>query len=86
MKQKQCDEDPDWGSLSPKSVGGCPLSLTLYFEDCDAAYERAVQAGAESEKEPTTYPWGERSCMVRDPFGFRWSICTHLEDVDPEEL
>ena len=71
MKQKQCDEDPDWGSLSPKSVGGCPLSLTLYFEDCDAAYERAVQAGAESEKEPTTYPWGERSCMVRDPFGFR---------------
>jgi PhnB protein len=81
-----CDEAPDWGALSPKSVGGCPLSLNLYVEDCDALTTRATEAGAEVLRPPTTYPWGERSSMVVDPFGFRWAICTHVEDVSPEEI
>jgi uncharacterized glyoxalase superfamily protein PhnB len=81
-----CDETPDWGALSPQTVGGCPLSLNLYVPDCDASTAQAKTAGAEVQQPPTTYPWGERSSMVCDQFGFRWAICTHLEDVSPEEL
>jgi len=81
-----CDEAPDWGAVSPNALGGCPLSLNLYVPDCDAAHARAVAAGAEVEREPTSYPWGERSSMVKDPFGYRWAICTHIEDVTPEEV
>lgn len=81
-----CDETPSWGAVSPATVGGCPLSLNLYVPDCDGQTDRAVAAGAEVLRPPTTYPWGERSSMVKDPFGYRWAICQHLEDVSPEEL
>lgn len=81
-----CDESPEWGALSPLTVGGCPLSLNLYVEDCDALTSRAEAAGARVIQPCATYPWGERSSMVKDPFGYRWSISTHLEDVAPEEI
>lgn len=81
-----CDEAPDWGAVSPQTVGGCPLSLNLYVPDCDATTAQAVDAGAEVLRPPTTFAWGERSSMVIDPFGYRWAICTHLEDVPPEEI
>lgn len=80
------DEAPDWGALSPRTLGGCPLSLNLYVPDCDALTAQAVGAGAELLRPPTTYPWGERSAMIRDPYGYRWAICTHVEDVAPEEI
>jgi PhnB protein len=81
-----CDEAPDWGALSPQSVGGCPFSLNLYVEDCDALHSQALAAGAKEVRPPTSYPWGERSSMVEDPYGYRWAICTHIEDVSPEEV
>jgi uncharacterized glyoxalase superfamily protein PhnB len=81
-----CDEDPAWGAVSPQAVGGCPLSLNLYVPDCDALTAQAVAAGAELLRPPTSYPWGERSAMLCDPFGFRWAVCTHIEDVAPEEI
>lgn len=80
------DEDQDWGALSPQTVGGCPLSLNLYVEDCDAVHQQAVEAGAKEERPPVSYPWGERSSMITDPFGYRWCICTHIEDVTPEQV
>ena len=81
-----CDETPEWGALSPASMGGCPMSLNHYCPDCDALTAKAVAHGAKLLREPTTYAWGERSSMVQDPFGFRWAICTHVEDVTPEEV
>ncbi len=81
-----CDEDEAWGALSPETVGGCPVSLNIHVADCDAAHAQAVAAGANSLTPPTTYPWGERSAMLLDPFGFRWSLMQHIEDVSPEEL
>ncbi|NJK92201.1 MAG: VOC family protein [Blastochloris sp.] len=81
-----CDEAPDWGALSPLSVGGCPLSLNLYLEDCDVTHAQALAAGAQELRPPTTYPWGERSSMIRDPYGYRWAICTQVELVSPEEV
>ncbi len=81
-----CDEAPEWGAYSPKTLGGCPLSLNLYVPDCDALTAQATAAGAEILRPCTTYPWGERSSLILDPFGFRWAICTHVEDVSPEEI
>jgi len=81
-----CEESPEWGALSPKTVGGCPLSLNLYVEDCDAVHQQAVAAGAKEERAPESYPWGERSSLVTDPFGYRWCVCTHIEDVTPEQV
>jgi len=81
-----CDEVPDWGAISPRTLGGCPMSLNLYVEDCDALTAQARAAGAQMIRPCATYPWGERSSMVKDPFGYRWAICTHLEDVAPEEV
>ncbi len=81
-----CDESPEWGALSPQTAGGCPLSLNLYFPNCDAVTAQAVAAGATILRPLATYPWGERSSMVLDPFGYRWAICTHVEDVSPDEV
>ena len=80
------DEAPEWDALSPQSLGGCPMSLNMYTEDCDALTARAVAAGATILREPTNYPWGERSSMVLDPFGYRWGICARVEEVTPEEI
>ena len=80
------DEFPDCGALSPKTIGGCPSSLLIYVEDVDAAFAQAIKAGA-TEKQPLTNQfWGDRIGSLMDPYGFRWSIATHIEDVSPEEI
>ena len=80
------DEFPDCGALSPKTIGGCPSSLLIYVEDVDAAFAQAIKAGA-TEKQPLTNQfWGDRIGSLMDPYGFRWSIATHIEEVSPEEI
>jgi uncharacterized glyoxalase superfamily protein PhnB len=63
-----------------------PAMIHLYLEDCDATYERALAAGATSEREPTDQFYGDRSAGVRDSAGNLWWIATHVEDVPEEEL
>ena len=63
-----------------------PASIHLYVEDADAAYERALRAGATSLREPTDEFYGDRLGGVRDPVGNQWWIATHREDVPPEEM
>lgn len=58
----------------------------LYVEDCDSAYEHALQEGATSVMQPANQFYGDRSAEVKDPFGNRWWIDTHLEDLSKEEL
>jgi uncharacterized glyoxalase superfamily protein PhnB len=60
--------------------------LHLYVEDCDAVYQRALDAGAESLNEPTDQFYGDRSGGVRDKWGNQWYISTHVEDVTPDEM
>jgi PhnB protein len=62
-----------------------PAFLRLYVEDCDATYQRALDAGATSVTRPTNMPWGDRASRVRDPLGNIWWIMTRIEDVSPEE-
>jgi uncharacterized glyoxalase superfamily protein PhnB len=63
-----------------------PAMLYVYVEDTDAVYRRAIAAGGQSLREPTTEFYGDRSAGVQDPAGNLWWIATHVEDVSPEEL
>jgi uncharacterized glyoxalase superfamily protein PhnB len=65
---------------------GMPATLYLYLPDVDAAYRRALQAGATSEQEPVTQFYGDRTAGVKDCAGNRWYLATHVEDVSQEEL
>jgi PhnB protein len=80
------DEFPDMDALGPKSRGGPTSSLLFYSEDVDKAFARAIEAGCTAEREPEDQFWGDRMGSLRDPFGHRWSIATHKEDVAPDEL
>jgi PhnB protein len=79
------DEFPDMGILGPRSRGGPTSSLMIYVEDVDAVYARAVAEGATEERPPEDQFWGDRMGTLLDPFGHRWSIATHKEDLSEEE-
>lgn len=66
--------------------GAMPTTVLLYMEDVDAVYKKALAAGATSERGPEDMFYGDRSAGVRDAFGNRWWIHTHIEDVSPEEM
>jgi PhnB protein len=80
------EEAPDWGHLSPETVGGCPVTFHLAVENVDEMVERAVKAGAILLRPVADEFYGERMGMVTDPFGFRWHISTTKEKVTPEEM
>jgi len=75
------DESPEWDVYSVEHFGGSPASLMIYTEDCDAMYAQAVAAGAQSIREPMDQPYGDRMSGVKDPFGYKWWIATHVKDV-----
>ena len=68
------------------ALGGTPLNLHLYVEDCDAAIDRAAQVGAKVEMPPMDMFWGDRYGIVVDPFGHKWSFATHKKDLTPEQM
>jgi PhnB protein len=80
------DENPDMGARSPKSVGGTPVTISLYVEDVDAVFEAALAAGATELRAVENQFYGDRSGQLEDPFGHHWSVATHVEDVPSEEM
>lgn len=80
------DENPDQGALSPDTIGGSAASIMYYADDVDAVFNRAVAAGAKALMPPTDMFWGDRMAQVADPFGHKWALATHKEDVSPEEM
>lgn len=80
------DEFPERGHLGPRSRGGPTASLMIYLPDVDAAYARAVAAGATEIMPLEDQFYGDRSGTVADPFGHQWTLATHVEDVSPEEM
>src|SRR5439155_2954114 len=80
------DEYPEMGVKGPKSLGGTPVTLSVYVEDVDAVFGQAVQAGASALRQPENQFYGDRSGQFEDPFGHRWSVATHVEDVPPDEM
>jgi PhnB protein len=80
------DEAPAIGVLSPKTIGGTPVTLSVYVEDIDAVIDRAAQAGATILRPAEDQFYGDRAGQFEDPFGHRWSVATRIEDVSPEEM
>jgi PhnB protein len=80
------DEWPEGGIRGPRAIGGTPVTISVYVEDVDAVFGRALAAGATALRPVETQFYGDRSGQFEDPFGHRWSVATHVEDVAPEEM
>ena len=80
------DEHPDFGALSPITIGGSPVSLHLYVADVDATVSAALEAGATLLRPLTDEFYGDRTAMIADPFGHKWHLATKKEDVSQEEM
>jgi PhnB protein len=80
------DEIPGMGPRSPEALGGTTASIFLYVPDVDAAFKRAVDAGAKAVMPPTDMFWGDRFGKLADPFGHQWAMATHKEDLSDEEI
>jgi PhnB protein len=80
------DEHPELGIRSPKAFGGSPVTISIYVGDVDAVFEKAVKEGATELRSVENQFYGDRTGQFEDPFGHRWSVATHVEDVPPEEM
>ena len=80
------DEFPEYGNLSPRTLGGSAVRLHMYVEDVDAFFEKALAAGAKVLIPIANQFYGDRSGRLEDPFGHVWLVSTHIEDVSPEEM
>ena len=79
-------EFPEHGCVGPKTVGGTPVSIHLYVEDCEKVFNQAIAAGATASMPITEMFWGDRFGKLTDPFGHQWSVATHIKDMTPEEM
>ena len=80
------DEFPEWEKLGPTALKGSPITLLLYVEDVNSFVNRAVKAGAKVTMPVADMFWGDRYGTLEDPFGYKWSVATHIRDVTPEEM
>jgi PhnB protein len=80
------DGFPDMGVRDPKSIGGTATTIHVYVEDADAVFAAALAAGAKELRAVEDQFYGDRSGQFEDPFGHRWNVATHVEDVPPDEM
>ena len=80
------DEYKEMGILGPASIGGTPVTLSIYVDDVDAVFATAIELGATATREIQDQFYGDRSGQFIDPFGHRWSVATHVRDVSPDEM
>jgi uncharacterized glyoxalase superfamily protein PhnB len=80
------DEFPEYGIVGPQTIGGTSVSIHLHVDNADEMIRRAAAAGGKIEREPKDEFYGERSGVVRDPFGHRWLIGHNIEQVSTDEM
>lgn len=80
------EENPAFGVLSPQSNGASAVQLHIYLDGVDAAFDRAVKAGATVTMPVADQFWGDRYGQLKDPFGHKWSIATHIADLSQDEM
>ncbi|MGH9685413.1 MAG: VOC family protein [Candidatus Acidiferrales bacterium] len=80
------DEFPEYGSHSPQSLNGTPVTIHIYTENPDAMFEQAVSAGAKVTMPMGDQFWGDRYGQIQDPFGHKWSIAARKENLTEEEM
>lgn len=79
-------EMPEWGNKSPSTLGGSPVGIALYVADADATYQRALDAGATALEPVKDQFYGDRAGTLIDPFGHKWHVLTHIEEVSFAEM
>ena len=79
------EENEDWGTKSPLALGGSPMFLMAYVADVDAAFRRAIDAGATEVRPVADQFYGDRSGTLKDPYGHQWTLSTHIEEVSEAE-
>lgn len=80
------DENPQWKALGPKALGGTPVTIHLLVPDVDAAFAKAIAAGATATMPPEDMFWGDRYGVLLDPFGHSWSIATTKKEMTESEI
>lgn len=80
------DEFPEMNIVGPQTLGNTTVGLLLYVDDVDKVVERAVARGAKIKKPVETQFYGDRNATLEDPFGHKWTVAVHVEDVSPEEM
>jgi PhnB protein len=80
------DPFPGMSIRSPKDLGGTPVTISVYVEDVDSVFQAALEAGASEDRAVENQFYGDRTGQFTDPFGHRWSVATHVEDVPPDEM
>jgi PhnB protein len=76
------DEYPDYGAVSPQTLGGSPIMLTVYVDDVDSVFATAVALGSRALREPEDQPYGARMGSLLDPWGHRWSVQTITDGIE----
>lgn len=79
-------ENPQWDMKSAETLGGSPVSIHLYVDDCDSVFQHAIDSGCTELSPMMDMFWGDRYGKLKDPFGFHWGVATHKEDVDEAEM
>lgn len=80
------EEYPEYGIQSAKSLGGSPVTVSLYVDNADKVFETAVAAGATAIMPMADQFWGDRYGKLTDPYGHTWAIMQHIKDMTPEEM
>lgn len=80
------DVFPDMGNQTPAALGGTPVTVMVYVEDVDTVFDRAIRAGATEDRKVENQFYGDRAGQFEDPFGHKWFVATHVEDVAPDEM
>lgn len=80
------DEMPEMGANGPQTLGGSPVSIHVFVPDVDAFAAHAVKNGATLTMPVSDQFWGDRFCMMTDPFGHAWSFGTHKWEMTPQEM
>lgn len=79
-------DEMEGGGQSPATLGGNHGALMIYTEDVDKAFQRAIDAGATVDMPVADMFWGDRYGRIADPFGHKWALATHIEDVSTAEM
>jgi len=79
------EESAEWGNKSPLTLGGSPVFMMIYVPDVDAAFAKALAAGATEVRPVQDQFYGDRAGTLKDPYGYQWTLATHIEDVSTEE-
>jgi PhnB protein len=80
------DEFPEMGGKSPTTIGGSPVTVMVYVEDVDAVFEKALDNGGTAISKVEDQFYGDRSGTFEDPWGHKWHVASHVEDVPPDEM